>query len=245
MSKVQELEVELQKAKAKEKEVLKQNLINENKSYIGRCFSTHTFKRKPTSGKSMALSKVIGIKFNENDFKVHYELIIITFYFHPYNHTFNFSSNESSFSDRPYPHWIGSFNHTISEKLFNKVYEEVIAHSETYFDKISGLFKQDEDINQGEYSKDRSSYNLLSKHYEFIDLPITGYQSIRDILAWNNHPFIFNENKLLNTRASIEMIKDIADKMLENAQRWGGSILDRDLPRVKLLTDFYKKNQNF
>ena len=193
----------------------------------------------------MALSKVIGIKFNENDFKVHYELIIITFYFHPYNHTFNFSSNESSFSDRPYPHWIGSFNHTISEKLFNKVYEEVIAHSETYFDKISGLFKQDEDINQGEYSKDRSSYNLLSKHYEFIDLPITGYQSIRDILAWNNHPFIFNENKLLNTRESIEMIKDIADKMLENAQRWGGSILDRDLPRVKLLTDFYKKNQNF
>ena len=37
--------------------------------------------------------------------------------------------------------------------------------------------------------------------------------------------------------------KVLADKMLENAQRWVGAILDRDLPRIKILKDFYNKHQ--
>ena len=72
-------------------------------------------------------------------------------------------------------------------------------------------------------------------------MPIEGQLNINDILIWESHPFHYGKNKLLNTKESIEIIKKIADSIEINANKWGSTILNRDLPRIKKLRDFYEK----
>ena len=73
----------------------------------------------------------------------------------------------------------------------------------------------------------------------FVDVP----QDVFQILTYSNHPFLY-ETKMLNTQESIEIIRMIAEEMIENAIQWGDSILSRDQPRYDCLMKFYKSLSN-
>jgi hypothetical protein len=239
MNKIQELEKELEKQKALEKEQYKQKRIDEASVWIGKCFSSHLFKRVPAHGKEITIRKITGVSC-DSDGRLLYKGLNATFRLHPASDIFQITIQEYSTQDQPFPSWISSFSHEISEELFDRVMEETKAHSETYFDKMRSIFKQNEYISQGEHSDEATKIKWLSKQ-KFIELPTTGYPNVKDILSWNNHPFLYGFNQLLNTKESIEIIKDIADHIEKNARSWGGSILERDLPRINVLREFYNK----
>ena len=70
------------------------------------------------------------------------------------------------------------------------------------------------------------------------------YSSVKDVLSWQNHPFLYGADQLLDTKESIEIVKEIADDMKKHAIQWGGSIWKRDARRIKVLNEFYKKHKH-
>jgi hypothetical protein len=166
----------------------------------------------------------------------------IEFQLYPYYNKFDIKIMEYNTQDQPFPSWISSFSNEISEELFNTILEQTKAHAETYFDTIKGLFKQQEYICVGDHSDENIKISLLKEHFGFITLEENGYENIKDLLSWNHHPFIYGNNQLLYTKESIEMIKNIADKLFKNAASWGGTIYARDYSRAEKLMEFYKKH---
>lgn len=243
MTKIEELERELQLQKELEKSsYIEKQLASESK-WIGKCFSSHLFERIPKVGKEITLRKITNVVWDKHDEIINYEGLNITFRFWPTRNAFKVEIQDYATRDTPFPSWISSFSHEISEEVFNRIQIEVQAHAETYFDKIRAIFKQNEYISMGDHSDECSKINLLEKQgFQFIELPTEGYPNIKDILAWNNHPFLYGANKLLYTKESMELIPVIADKIEENAQGWGGSIWERDSPRIAALRKFYQKN---
>lgn len=234
----EQLRQQLVEVEKQEKEQIKTEALEREKHWIGKCYSSHLFQRVPTSGKEITLRRIIGLEW-VND-RVYYVGEHITFLYHPKDR-FKVEIQKEWRTDSPFPSWLSSFSHEISNELFEQVYNEVQIHADTYFDKIRAMFKQTEYIRQGDHNKENSKLKWLSKQ-KFITLPDTGYPCIKDILAWQNHPFLYGNDQLLNTKESIDIVKEIADDMQENARSWGGSIWERDAPRIKILNEFYKKH---
>lgn len=234
---VRDLEIKLENAKKLEHDNYIKSQIEQNSKWIGKCFSTHIFQRIPKSRKEITLRKITKVYWENN--RLMYEGKNITFRLHKPCKLFLVEIIDTC-SDIPYPSWVGSFNHEINEQLFDQILVETTAHAETYFDKIRGLFKQNHYISIGDQSDEDNKIKWL-KDATFIDLPTEGFNSVKDILSWYNHPFLYGYNKLLYTRESIEIVKKIADSISENMHSWGGSIYERDSPRVQTLIEFYNK----
>jgi hypothetical protein len=235
----QQLIKQLQEVEQKEKEQYIQGQLLSCEKYRNKCYSTHLFQKLPKPGKEIRVRKITDVYWDKGNENVYYKFEEIVFIRYSYCSRFQFSITESSSND-PFPSWIGAWSHEITPQLFNTVKEQSQALAEIYFDSIKAMFKQDYLITQGDSSIGNSKLRWLSD-FEFIDLNTKGYDNINDLIRWNNHPFHYGENKLLNTKDSIEIIKKIADEMEIKMWQWGGSILERDAPRVKALRSFYNQ----
>lgn len=241
MSKVDALKEALALAEKEEIDAENSRILENARKFVGTCRSTHTFKRLPTKAKELHLRKVIDVGIFPGG-KLYYECRTITFMYDIDSHSLTFTIGTSK-HDTPYPYWLGSFCHEISEEVFDNVFNGTQVHADTYFDKIRGLFTQSEYITVGDSIKEDSRMELLSKYHEFVDVPGVYNSeccgSISELLGWHNHPYLFRHNKLLKTKESFSIIKDIADKLYRSAITNGGSIADRDLPRAKVLSLYY------
>lgn len=240
MNKIQELEEQLAQVKKESKIIEIEKIKTQASQWIGKCFSSHLFQRKPKVGTTITLRKIIDVDVHE-DFRVSYKGLNIEFHLYPYYNKFDIKIMEYNTQDQPFPSWISSFSHEISEELFNNILGQTKAHAETYFDTIKGLFKQQEYICIGDNNDENIKMSILKEHFSFIVLEENGYENIKDLLSWNHHPFIYGKNQLLFTKESIEIVKNIADKLFKNATNWGGTIYNRDYPRAEKLMEFYKK----
>jgi hypothetical protein len=228
---------ELQNLQHKRAEEQKSTLLENAKQYINKCYASHQFQRVPKPGKSIYIRKIENVRLDSNG-EVVYSYNQIEF-LNWHNNTFRVEINRGG-SKEPYPAWISSWNYPISPELFDQIEIQVKAHAETYFDFISNLFKQTEYIRMGDSCNEESKYKRLEKAgYSFVDVP----QDVFQILSYSNHPFLY-ETKMLNTQESIEIIRIIAEEMIENAIKWGDSILSRDQPRYDCLMKFYKSLSN-
>ena len=236
-----ELERELEAAKKAEQDIQDEISLKDARKWIGKCYSSHLFQRVPRNMKSIHVRKVTNVRVEDG--RVWYEGINIEFQFDKQSKRLRVEIGTRNFNDRPFPTWISNWSHEISEDQFNTLLVEATVHADTYFDKLAEVFKQDQYINMGDSNDERNKIKLLSKRNTFIDLSKEkGYETVKDILSWNNHPFLYDHSHLLFSKESIEIVKDIADEMEESARRWKGSILERDAPRIAKLRAFYKEH---
>lgn len=235
LTKIEILQAQLEAEIQREKENQKHIKLAEASRWIGKCYSTHTFKRVPKYGTSVVLRKITSVEYIDD--VIYYVGTNVTFNIYD-NDLFNLSINNSSKSDSPFSHWMANFSHEISEGSFNTILENVKAHAESYFDTIRPLLKQDEYVTQGDSTGEFKKYQYLKRYNSFVKLPI----DVKDILVYEYHPYIFNYNELLDTKESFEIIKDIANKLRENAISWGGSIYSRDYPRSEILLKYYNQH---
>lgn len=236
MDKVTQLQQALVEAQKEAEDKRISDLLKENSKWVGKCYSSHLFHRLPANGKEITLRRITAVEYTDN--RVYYVGQHINFMYHPKRKAFKVEINDRWRTDSPFPSWISSFSHEITEGLFEQVYNEVQIHADTYFTKISGLFKQNEYISQGDHSNERSKIHYLTESgFSFITMKGLA----KDVLSWQNHPFLYGYDQLLNTRESIEMVKTIADNMEASARQWGYSIWERDRDRVEALRSFYNQ----
>ncbi len=233
---IRELEIQLENAKKSQKEAEKLKNLDNNSKFIGKCYSTHLFQRVPKVNKKIYLRKVTDVIYEQDE--LYFVGTTITFQLTKSN-DFKISISEEKCS-QPYPYWISSLCHEISADLFDRILVETQAHAETYFDMVRGLFKQNELISSGDKMREENKLKWLNEE-KFIELPSEGFPSVKDILAWNNHPYLYDHNKLIHNKSSIEIVKKIADDIEKNMHSWGEAIYIRDKERVDVLRSFYKK----
>lgn len=241
MSKIKELEKQLEKAKKEELEKEASKKLSEAKKEIGKAFSTHTFQRLPKPNTRCTLLKVLDARINDSG-EVRYTCETLSLNFgDPYigkRNSINIAHNTSMQYDNPRPHWLGNFNHEISSETFDRILIEFTAHAETYFDKIRHLFHCQEYISVGDHHDEQSKCNLILKAgMKLFSIP----KDVFELLTWEKHPFIYSDCKMLASKESLEIVKLIYQKMEENAIQWGGVIYERDAPRVKKLKEFYNE----
>lgn len=238
---VAELEQQLLKAKEQQAKDYESKLLKDAEAWVGKAYSSHLFQRVPAPSKEIVLRKITSIEVSNN--RVYYIGLNICFRLHPKSNIFKVEIIEGLRSESPFPTWISSFNNEISADLFDTVLIEAKAHAETYFDKMRGLFTQHEYISQGDSTTEDTYIKLLKNNgFPLITLKSNGYNSIKDLLSWNKHPFVYGYDQLLYTKESIELVKAIAEDMISRAREWGGSILDRDYPRYEKMMSFYNEH---
>ena len=236
MNKIDELKQQLLEAEKEKKNEYINSQLEKGKLFINKCYSTHLFQRLPVAGKEIHLRKILNVKYDEHNNRLSYKTKNVKFSNYPQYGRFDFTIMEYNTHD-PRPSHYG-FTHELSLELFDYFLIEITAHADGYFDKIKHIFKQDDFITVGENSDDKGRFSWVSKYNKMIDLPTEGYQNIKDLLYWNKHPYVFN-NQMIDTKESIQIVKDIADKIQENSFKWGGSVYERDYPRVQQLNSFY------
>lgn len=236
----EQLERKLRELNENEEKQRQDNWLNsEIKQYVGKCYSTHLFQKLPKPGITIRVRKIISCDWDNGNKCPSFKVLDISFNRYLQYGKMNFSIEERT-SNEALPSWIGRWSHEISVELFNSIVEQSIAHGEGYFDKIKHLFRQTEYITQGDHGDESARLDLLND-FNLIDLPMEGYLNINDLLIWNRHPFHYGRNKLLNTKESIEIVKKIADSIEKKAIKWGGSIYERDRPRIEKLRSFYEQ----
>lgn len=245
MSKIHELEKQLEEARKEEAAKEAHARLSEAKEEIGKAYSTHTFQRLPKPNTRCTLLKVLDAYINDSG-QVRYTCETLSLNFgDPYTgkrNSINISHNTSMQYDYPRPHWIGNFSHEIPSETFDRILLEFTAHAETYFDKIRNLFPCQEMITQGEFQKSATSSSLIEKSgLRLFSVP----KDVYELLTWENHPFLYTDYKMLATSESMEIVKLIYSKMEQIAIRWGGVIYDRDAPRVKKLKEFYNEYTSY
>lgn len=238
---VAELEQQLLKAKEQEAKDYENKLLKDAEAWIGKAYSSHLFQRVPAPSKEIVLRKITSVEVIDK--KVYYNSLNICFRLHPESDIFQVEIHKGGRSESPFPAWISSWNNEISPELFDTIMIEAKAHAETYFDKVRGLFKQQEYITQGDSTTENSYVNLLKENgFKLITLDSKGFNSIKDLLSWSRHPFVYGYDQLLYTKESIELVKAIAEKLHSEARKWGGSILERDYPRYMKMMAFYNEH---
>lgn len=236
-----ELEIELREAQKAETEAYAIKQEQEASKWIGKCYSSHLFQRVPKNFKSINVRKVTGVKYENK--RIWYKGINIEMFFFPYQNRFKIDIEDRTHADTPFPTWISSWSHEITEKQFDAIYREAQAHADTYFDKLAKIFKQSEYISQGDHTDESSKLKWVMMRNQMLDLTAEkGYESVKDILSWNRHPYIYETGMLIYNKESIELVKDIADQIETHSRKWGGSVWERDAPRVAKLRAFYKEH---
>lgn len=236
---VAQLKSELEQAEKLELKKEHDKRLADAQKWVGKCYSSHLFQRVPNPSKEITIRKITSVEVNKEG-KVYYNGINATFRLHQKSNVFSVQIMDYK-TDSPFPSWISSFSHEISEELFDTTIIEVKAHAETYFDKMRSIFKQTEYITMGDSHDESSKLKWLSNE-NFITLESTGYQCMKDLLSWNHHPFLYGFDQLLYTKRSIEIVKEMADELIKNARQWGGTILERDYPRYEKMMKFYNQH---
>ena len=133
-------------------------------------------------------------------------------------------------------------NNKITEESYQKVKNQVKAFLEKGIDNIRlEIPLQHETITMGDNLKEEAAANLLL--YGGDDLinieNVEGIQyiTILELLTWYHHPYLIGKY-LLNNQTSKKILQKIIDDLTESARKWGGSIWERDYPRIQALTKF-------
>jgi hypothetical protein len=120
---------------------------------------------------------------------------------------------------------------------------------EASINEIRMKFKAADYVSQGEHQDHCHTHQHFDDagidyiNFEGDDNKVYGSNiTVAEILRWNNHPFLYNL-RLYKVEGWMDFVISIADKMESSARSWGGSILSRDMPRVKMLRDFIEKHK--
>jgi len=245
MNEIRELENKLRLLKEEERKArADKELQYAREQWKGKCMSTHLFYRN-VFGKEIVLKRVVNVDRDpargENS-PITYFCDIIRYKHVPGEGRFNVEIESDRRFESPFPTWLASFRHEISEDVFLAVKESAAHHAETYFDVIRQQFKQNDHITMGLSHDQKEEVSWLTD-FEFIELPRESNYSVREILSWQNHPFLYEGYKLLKTKESLDIVLRMADSLAKHATSWGGSIYTRDMPRAKILREFYQKHQ--
>jgi hypothetical protein len=233
---VQQIEQWLAEAKERELQDQIDKSIAEASKWIGKCYSSHLFQRVPKAGRQITVQRIDKVEYNKNRSRIEYQGTRVTLQAWT-DDKFSFDINTCS-SDTPFPSWIASFSHEIEPALFERILLEARAHADGYFDKIAGLFKQTQYITQGDSTMEGRKCQMVSKYFHLVNIK-DKHRVAKDVLSWNYHPFLYDEDTFTVSKESLAIVIDIADAMEESARSWGGSILERDMPRVRALRAFH------
>jgi len=238
MSNVNDLEKQLEKARKEEKEKALQQNMKSMKKNIGMGHASHSLntymntKKKAFDFRMFYIHDVV-MKYNEPRYVIETIEVVKT------DDNYRVSIEESDyFTSIPYD--LGAKRYPITADHIAHFKNTLVPILEKSIDQLRYDYKPGKLISQGDYSKERNSYNLLLKQgHTFFKLD-TEHHRILELLVWNNHPYIFNEF-LLKTDESLEIVREIALDLYNKAMSWGGSIRGRDMPRYTALIDFYNK----
>lgn len=239
MANVQELTKALEEAKKIEsEEKLQRQLAVAKEEWENSCFSTHLLHRKIPRGRTIQVRRVNNIFLNNA--QVFYEVENIEIRNVEGSYSFFISTYNC---DNPYPGYY-AFKHKLEPCIFEKIKQICSAKIELVISEISEYLNVPDDyISQGDYNKEISKTNLLKESgIEYIDMSTlpkkwTDYPSIEDMLNWNNHPLLIGRVFVKNSYSK-SILEKIIQKIEESAVAWGGSIYERDAPRIRKLREF-------
>jgi hypothetical protein len=250
MSTVQQLEQQLRLAKEKEEaDSLLKEFEDHKNYYEDKAFASHKLGTSRHSLKSMyfTMSKLCNFRRNDNEqcnntkyLFDHYRISIMK------DERGSMRTEHSVYTQDAIEAFRGRSNMELRERniisvaQFDTIWEQTKASKEVIFDEIRALFKAEDYITNGDYTAERNEYKyLIDAKVPLIDLTDTSnrYCTVLDILTWYHHPFLVAK-QLINNKYSKQITEAILQNMTDNAASWGGSILERDLPRIKLLKSF-------
>lgn len=254
MSTVYELEQQLRIAKEKEKAEELKRQFEENKAfYEGKAFASHKLASSKHWHKAIYFTMIKLCNFRENDNST---CLAASYLYDEYHITINKDEEGNMRTDygkytmdaidrfRGRSSFDMSARHTIPGYQFDIAFEQAKASKEVVFDTIRAAFKTEDYITGHANTADRGELEFVQKaKVPLIDL--TAYTqkggsniTVLELLSYNHHPFVISKH-LINNSYSKQITRDLIDKIKANASGWGGSVLERDLPRIALLENFY------
>jgi hypothetical protein len=236
---IQELEKQLEKAKEEKKEERVQIHLKEAKKQTGVGWASHSLNSYMNSKRpafDFHMFWVHDAILTERD-EIRYDITVLDFAKTGDDYRMNICKN--NYYDE-IPFYLGQSRYPITLEQLNTFKSSFIPKLETAMDELRFDYKGGRLISQGDYSKERSAYELMKEAgFEFMDLE-KEHHKVWELLKWNHHPFVFN-GFLTKTKTSFDIIRHIYTKMEKDAYAWGSSILERDLPRVEAMRTFYDK----
>lgn len=242
MNKIETLKKQLAEAQAElENDAMQKRLDDAKKQFEG-CWSTHKICRfkYPGKGFEFSLDKHYDFEISSDKKDINCKTISIRAY--TSNNNFSFT-----ISDYGYLNVVGTYFHDgckyrISEKSFNELRTKFQAYLEAGIDSIRmEIPSQPEVVTMGDHGLDCGAVaKILESKIPVINTTEyqgVGYISLKGLISSYNHPLLIGEY-LVNNQYSKSILENIIKRVEDNMYSWGGSILERDIPRVKALKSF-------
>jgi len=248
MNKITKLENQLKEEKLKlEKEAIEKELAEYKNRYEG-CWSTHKICRFEYPGKGFEFSLIKYFDFRIKDKTIVCKTVSISSRYSNNNYIFEISDSGYDYNIKGSSMYLYTkCQHKVSKESFEKLKQQMTAYLEKGIDNIRlQIPTGNEIITIGNSNSEETKKDLL-KHGgdSLIDLEnvkAIDHISMIELLSWNNHPYLIG-NYLLNSQTSKKIIEKIADDIESNARSWGGSIWERDYPRIKALRQFIQNTE--
>lgn len=242
MNNIQQLENQLKEAKNKEKQERLEKELKDKKDKYEGCWSTHRICRFNYPGKGFDFNLVRYYDFQIKDDKIVCKNEQITC--HSSNNNFTFEIRDYSFlnSTDSGMYMYDMCRYKISQESFEKMKNQVKAYLEKSIDNIRlEIPLQHETITIGDNSKEEAAIELLLYGGDNLinveNIEGMKYITILELLTWYHHPYLIGKY-LLNNQTSKKILQKIIDDLTESARKWGGSIWERDYPRIQALNRF-------
>ena len=236
-----ELERQLKEVKEAERVEVLQIELTRQLQYKGKCYSTHLLGRGWHKNITCNLRRVADVVLNDQKTGVYFHLENIEFKKSAEGEV-SFHSFHTGASDIRNS-W-ESFRHEITEAQFMTVKAQTEAYLETIGTTMRSALKEPIDYIDGFQQKEDQAHEEILRGciIPLITLPSTSVSnccgSIAEMLSWNHHPFLYCGKYLVNSKESKNMVNYIIKDLTKHMNSWGGSIYERDAPRVRALTEF-------
>lgn len=240
MNRTEELKKEIERIEKKEKAESMKRELSRMKENVGKGWCTHSISTYMTRGRGayeFYAFFVDDARIDEEE--PEYVIRKVCIIKHPDGFKFETEINDYS---QDLPFWLGTFRYEINEKDFTKIYEEAVAAVEVGIDHIRKDQPVGYKVSGGDHRIQTRGAALLSDlGYQFIDMEKQNPLAF-GLLCREAHPFLYG-SQLLKSPESIKLAYKIADNVENSAQSWGGTIWERDQPRVDALRDFLNKHK--
>jgi len=236
ISKVHKLEEALKVAQQAEKQVeIDARLAS--MGYVGRYFATHHLNRYMTSKPSFHfnLMHYIEAKYEAGRYDEYfYDVEIVEV--HKDGERLHLKIEPSRVS------WSASiYHHEISQEQYETAKIIMSANLVTSVDTVRFAFKAQDMISNGNATEESSAAaHLESLGIGYIDL--LDNPRVLENLRWQRYPYLFG-TELRKLPQWLELIESITNAIETHAREWGIHIMNRDLPRVKILRTFVREQK--
>jgi len=234
---VAEIQKELEEAKTAERLAQHQRDLEFYKERKGKCYCTHTLERR-SKALYVSFVKVLDVYANENGVYKTAETMSLHYRRGDFM-TFNFQG--------PTAYQIGGYpefgKHEITEAQYNAARDLAVAKIESITDEMRAGMKLTDWVSGGDYTREKNYVkHLQAAGVALIDInedpDAYPYEKMVNYLSWYDHPLFFANRYLVRSLESKAILQSIINEKEEHARQWGGSIWERDMPRVQIMKDF-------